>query len=89
MRKLTAFAAALLVSTFIAVPLHAQEDCELPSDIDEDERYLILFKGDSKARKFKILDVDGCWVKTFRTDGNHRWHLIKNIVYIGSKPFEE
>jgi len=81
-------AATLILFSMIATPLLADESCELPPDIDEDERYVIKFKN-LKEGRYKILDVEGCWVKTLRADENHRWWLIKNIEYVGSKPIED
>lgn len=89
MRSFPILAATLLAFTVFSTPVLADTECELPSGIDEDERYLMKFKWDTKARGFKILDVSGCWVQTMRTDGNHRWNLIKDIQYIGSKEIED
>ena len=88
MNRYAIFAAALTMAFVISAPVRAEEICELPSDIDEGKRYVIKFKG-VKEKRFKIADVDDCWVQTFRTDGDHRWFPIRNIEYIGSKPIEK
>ena len=78
------FLAGTLATSAFAEPL-----CELPPDIEEGKRYTVRFVGDSKERRSKILDVENCWVQTFRTIGNHIWYPIKNILYIGTKPIEK
>ncbi len=88
MKRSTVFATALIAFSIAATPLLAEDNCELPPDIDEDERYVMKFKN-TKVSRYKILDVEGCWVQTMRTDGNHRWWPIENIEYIGSKPIKE
>ncbi|MBT8079141.1 MAG: hypothetical protein KJO31_11245 [Gammaproteobacteria bacterium] len=77
----------ILVS-ILSTPVYAHGTCELPPDIDDDERYLIKFAGQKETR-YKILDIDDCWILTFRTDGNHRWHPISNIEYIGSEEIDD
>ncbi len=89
MRKLVLFTAALAMGSAVATNVLAEALCELPPGIEEGKRYVIMFRGDSKQRRSKILDVGNCWVQTFRTSGDHRWFPIKDIVYIGSKPVEE
>ena len=65
----------------------SSNSCELPPDIDEDKTYTASFEGYYKNKGFpiKILDVDGCWVKTFRPDGDHVWFPINKLIYITSK----
>lgn len=69
--------------------VYAKDDCEMPPGIDDDERYLIKFKGESQANRYKILDIDNCWVKTYRKDGNHYWRPVSSIVFIGSREYED
>jgi hypothetical protein len=89
MRRFSLLAASLFAFSMVSAPALAEADCELPSGIEEDERYLIKFKWDTKPRRFKIMDVSDCWIMTERTDGNHRWTLIKDIQFIGSKEIED
>ena len=89
MYKYAVFAAALIVSFGISAPLLAQEACEvLPPDIDEDERYEIRFRGE-QTKGYKILEIEDCWLLTFRTDGNHKWWPIKSIEYIFAEPMDD
>ena len=56
MNRYAIFAAALTMAFVISAPVRAEEICELPSDIDEGERYVIKFKG-VKEKRFKIVEL--------------------------------
>ena len=85
MKKSIPFVAVLFMGWALATTALADELCKLPPGIETGERYVIMFRGDSKQRRSKILAVENCWVQTFRTSGDHRWFPIKNILYIGTK----
>ncbi len=89
MRNVMSLGFLLLAAAIFSPVAMAEEMCELPSDIDEGERYLMKFKGESQANRYKILDVDNCWVQLYRSDGNHYWRPINSIIFIGSKEYDE
>ena len=67
----------------------ADENCEMPPGIDDDERYWIHFKNESKMHRYKILDIEDCWVKIYKESGNHYWYRIDNIMVMTSEPEED
>jgi hypothetical protein len=73
---------SLVTCLFFSNPVNADNDCELPPDIDEDESYWIQFKGDSSGKAYKILEIEGCWIQTYRTSGAHVWQPINTIEKI-------
>lgn len=79
--------AFLLSMTFSVV--YADANCNMPPDIDDDERYWIHFKNESKMHRYKILDIEDCWVKIYKESGNHYWYRIDNIMVMTSEPEEE
>lgn len=79
---------ALMLSIFSSVTF-ADENCEMPPGIDDDERYWIHFKNESKMHRYKILDIEDCWVKIYKESGNHYWYRIDNIMVMTSEPEEE
>lgn len=87
-KKLALIAALAAVLSMFSTPLYAHGTCELPPKIDDDERYVIKFVGKQEGR-YEILDIDDCWILTFRTDGNHRWYPISSIEYIGSEELDD
>lgn len=62
-------------------------NCELPPDIDEGKEYKIAVDGwyNNKSASLKILEIEDCWIQTFRKDGDHLWFPINKIVFISSK----
>ena len=78
---------ALLVSSYASIA-YADSNCEMPPDIEEDERYWIHFKNESKMYLVKILDIEECWVQVWKENGNHYWYRIDNIMVMTSKPEE-
>ena len=87
-KKLALTAALAAIMLIFSTPLYADGTCELPPKIDDDERYVIKFVGRQEGR-YEILDIDDCWILTFRTDGNHRWYPISSIEYIGSEELDD
>ena len=77
-----------LISIFSSV-VFADDNCNMPPDIDDDERYWIHFKNESKMHRYKILDIEDCWVKIYKESGNHYWYRIDNIMVMTSEPEEE
>lgn len=79
---------ALILGIFSSAAF-ADENCEMPPGIDDDERYWIHFKNESKMHRYKILDIEDCWVKIYKESGNHYWYRIDNIMVMTSEPEEE
>lgn len=79
---------AFLISIFSSL-VYADANCNMPPDIDDDERYWIHFKNESKMHRYKILDIEDCWVKIYKESGNHYWHRIDNIMVMTSEPEED
>jgi hypothetical protein len=79
---------AFVISMFTSA-VYADGVCSMPPDIDEDEIYWIHFKNESKMYRYKILDVDDCWVLIAKDHGNHYWYRIDNIMVMSSKPYED
>jgi hypothetical protein len=69
--------------------IYAEDNCSMPPDIDDDETYWIHFKNESKMYRYKILDIDDCWVKIHKENGNHYWYRTSNIMVMTSKPESE
>ena len=74
--------------SIFSAPVYAHGTCEMPPGIDDDERYVIKFAGQKESR-YEILDIEDCWILTFRTDGNHRWYPVSSIEYIGSEEIDD
>ncbi len=79
---------AFLISVFSSV-VFADTNCEMPPGIDDDERYWIHFKGESKMHKYKIVDVEDCWIQIWDESGNHYWYQIDDIRVMTSEPIED
>ena len=79
---------AFLLSIFSSA-VYADDNCNMPPDIDDDERYWIHFKNESKMHRYKILDIEDCWVKIYKENGNHYWYRIDNIMVMTSEPEED
>ena len=79
---------ACLISIFSSA-VYADDNCNMPPDIDDDERYWIHFKNESKMHRYKILDIEDCWVKIYKESGNHYWYRIDNIMVMTSEPEED
>lgn len=76
------------ISIFSSI-VYADANCKMPPDIDDDERYWIHFKNESKMHRYKILDIEDCWVKIYKENGNHYWYSIDNIMVMTSEPEED
>ncbi|MFK8026871.1 MAG: hypothetical protein AB8C40_02315 [Gammaproteobacteria bacterium] len=79
---------AFLLS-FFSTFAYADENCEMPPGIDDDEIYWIHFKNESKMYRYKILEIEDCWVQIWKETGNHYWYRIDNIMVMTSDPEEE
>ena len=80
----------LAISISIFSPaIYANPNCEMPPDIDDDETYWIHFKNESKMYAYKILDIEDCWVKIYKENGNHYWYRIDNIMVMTSEPEDD
>lgn len=79
---------AFLLSLFSTFA-YADENCEMPPGIDDDEIYWIHFKNESKMYRYKILEIEDCWVQIWKETGNHYWYRIDNIMVMTSDPEEE
>ena len=89
MRKINFIILAVLFFCFLSSAVLADENCEMPPGIDDDERYWIHFKNESKMHRYKILDIEDCWVKIYKESGNHYWYRIDNIMVMTSEPEED
>ncbi len=89
MKKTTLIILGFLLMSVFSPVAFADENCEMPPGIDDDERYWIHFKNESKMYRYKILDIEDCWVKIWKENGNHYWYRIDNIMVMTSKPEEE
>ncbi|MDW3096096.1 MAG: hypothetical protein R8G33_10525 [Gammaproteobacteria bacterium] len=81
----------ILVAFFISIFssfAYADENCEMPPGIDDDEIYWIHFKNESKMYRYKILEIEDCWVQIWKETGNHYWYRIDNIMVMTSDPEE-
>ncbi len=87
-KKLSGILGAFLISIGSSI-VYADERCQMPPDIDDDERYWIHFKNESKMHRYKILDIEDCWVKIYKESGNHYWYRIDNIMVMTSEPEED
>ena len=88
MNKMICKILALLFLSISSSVALADENCEMPPDIDDDETYWIHFKNESKMYRYKILDIEDCWVKIWKENGNHYWYRIDNIMVMTSEPEE-
>ncbi len=70
-------------SSAVAEPL-----CEMPPGIDDDEKYWIKFKSESKMYIYEITDIEDCWVQIKKSDGSKYWYPIQDIATIMAKPVE-
>jgi predicted metalloprotease len=66
--------------------LLAEDNCSMPPGIDDDEIYWIHFKSESKIYRYKILDIEDCWVQIYKKNGNPYWYPISDILVITSNP---
>ena len=89
MNKLIYYLFIALILSIISSTAFADENCEMPPGIDDDERYWIHFKNESKMYRYKILDIEDCWVKIYKESGNHYWYRIDNIMVMTSEPEED
>lgn len=79
-----------MIVTFMAFSTSSyagEKSCELPPDIDEGKQYTIAIDGwyNNKSAALKILEIEDCWIQTYRKDGDHLWFPINKIVFISSK----
>lgn len=89
MNKLIYYLFIALILSIFSSTAFADENCEMPPGIDDDERYWIHFKNESKMYRYKILDIEDCWVKIYKESGNHYWYRIDNIMVMTSEPEED
>jgi hypothetical protein len=84
-RKIYPLLGALLFSVFSSA-LYADDNCSMPPGIDDDEIYWIHFKSESKMYRYKILDIEDCWVQIYKKEGNPYWYPIRDILVMTSNP---
>ncbi|MFK7795731.1 MAG: hypothetical protein AB8B89_10320 [Gammaproteobacteria bacterium] len=89
MKKITSLILSTLLISIFSSAVYADTNCEMPPGIDDDERYWIHFKNESKMYRYKILDIEDCWVKIWKESGNHYWYPIDNILVMTSEPEED
>ena len=84
------FIQAVLLCGFSALSLTAfagGSNCELPPDIDDGKTYFLQIDGYNNSKSFpiKIVDIEDCWIQTFRQDGDHLWLPISRLISISSE----
>ncbi len=88
MKKILGGVMGMAVVSILSTTAYAKEQCEMPPGIDEDEQYWIHFSNESKMYRYKILEIEDCWVKVWKKNENHYWYRIDNIMVMTSKPEE-
>ncbi len=66
----------------------AEPLCEMPPGIDDDEKYWIKFRSESKMYVYEITDIEDCWVQIKKSDGSKYWFQIQDIETIMSMAVE-
>ena len=89
MHKTIQLIAMIIFFGMFSNAVFADTNCEMPPGIDDGETYWIKFKTESKMYRYKIEDIDDCWVQIWKKDGNHYWYQIDDISVITSKPEED
>jgi len=89
MNKKTWLLGAFLMGIFSSPVYAGDENCEMPPGIDDDEFYWIHFSNESKMYKYKILEIEDCWVKIWKKAGNPYWYRIDNIMVMTSEPEDD
>ncbi len=77
-----------LVLGAFSTNVFAEPLCEMPPGIDDDEKYWIKFKSESKMYIYEITDIEDCWVQIKKSDGSKYWYPIQDIATIMDKPVE-
>ncbi|MCF6318142.1 MAG: hypothetical protein L3J83_02520 [Proteobacteria bacterium] len=72
----------------LSTNVSAEPLCEMPPDIDDDEKYWIKFKSESSMQKYTITDIDDCWVQVLKK-GTKYWFQIQDVESITAKPEEK
>ena len=80
----------ILLCGFGALSLSAfaeSNNCELPPGIDDGKTYAVKIDGyfSNKSFPVKIVDIEDCWIQTFRKDGDHLWFPISRLISISSE----